>query len=65
MNMVSEAQQVGGEDPGDLAGALFGGEMFGGKDVRTHGVSGVGDAHSGLRVATGALSGGIRETMLL
>jgi hypothetical protein len=31
------AQQAGGEDPGDLAGTLFGGEMLGRKNVRPHG----------------------------
>jgi hypothetical protein len=37
--VTDEAQQAGGEDPGDLAGALLGGEMFGGKDVWPHGDS--------------------------
>jgi hypothetical protein len=59
--VADESQQARGEDPGDLAGALLGAEMLGRNDVGPHRASGFGAAHSGLRVTTGALPGGIEE----
>lgn len=50
------AEQAGGEDRGQLPESLLGGQGRG--VVGAHGACTVGAAHSDLRPATGALSGG-------
>src|SRR5262245_31069993 len=61
---AAEAEQAGGEDASDGAGALLGGQ---GRGVvgRSHGESPWDTAHSDLRLATGRLSGGMRDALPL
>src|SRR5262249_55894471 len=58
---VTQPTQAHGQDGSHALEAVFGGQVMEGVVGRSHGTSPLGAAHSGLRYATGALSGGVRS----